>query len=82
MGYWGGIDPEGNIAKKYKTMEVEKEPGVAGGKFTVIHPDDIKEMYDDFYRFLASNGVDGVKTDAQFFLDLMLHARIDHHGLW
>ncbi|KAI5370983.1 Putative glycosyl hydrolase 36, aldolase-type TIM barrel, glycoside hydrolase superfamily [Septoria linicola] len=74
LGYWGGIDPEGKIAQNYKTIEVEKEPGVAGGKFTVVAAEDAKRMYDDFYSFLASAGVDSVKTDAQFFLDLLLHA--------
>jgi hypothetical protein len=74
LGYWGGIDPNGNIAKTYKTIEVEKEPGVAGGKFHVVAAEDAKRMYDDFYRFLLQSGVDSVKTDAQFFLDLLLHA--------
>jgi hypothetical protein len=74
LGYWGGIDPNGEIAKTYKTRVVEKESGVAGGKFTVVDPSDAKRMYDDFYKFLSSSGIDSVKTDAQFFLDLLLHA--------
>lgn len=74
LGYWGGIDPNGKIAKTYKTIEVDKEPGVAGGKFTVVAAEDAQRMYDDFYSFLSSNGVDSVKTDAQFFLDMLLHA--------
>lgn len=74
LGYWGGIDPEGEIAKNYKTIKVEKEPGVAGGTFTVVAAEDAKRMYEDFYSFLSSAGVDSVKTDAQFFLDLLLHA--------
>ena len=74
LGYWGGIDPNGSIAKNYKTIEVEKEPGVAGGTFTVVAAEDAQRMYDDFYRFLSSNGIDSVKTDAQFFLDMLLHA--------
>jgi len=74
LGYWGGIDPEGRIAKNYKTIEVEKEAGVAGGIFTVVAAEDAKRMYDNFYEFLALSGIDSVKTDAQFFLDLVLHA--------
>ncbi|KIX93977.1 uncharacterized protein Z520_10314 [Fonsecaea multimorphosa CBS 102226] len=72
MGYWGGISPEGNIAKKYKTLEVTFRDGtpMAGRKLT-IHPDDIHRMYDDFYRFLSNAGVTGVKTDVQFSLDLL-----------
>lgn len=74
LGYWGGIDSEGWIAQNYKTIEVEKEPGVAGGKFTVVAAEDAQRMYNDFYQFLSQAGVDSVKTDAQFFLDLLLHA--------
>ncbi|KAF7193405.1 putative galactinol--sucrose galactosyltransferase 2 [Pseudocercospora fuligena] len=74
LGYWGGIDPEGWIAQNYKTIQVEKEPGVAGGVFTVVAPEDANRMYNDFYAFLSDSGVDSVKTDAQFFLDLLLHA--------
>ena len=74
LGYWGAIDPNGKIAETYKTIQVEMEPGVAGGMFTVVAPEDAQKMYDDFYRFLSENGIDGVKTDAQMFLDMVLHA--------
>ncbi|EEH41614.1 hypothetical protein PAAG_03177 [Paracoccidioides lutzii Pb01] len=46
LGYWGGISPDGQIAKTYKTKIVKKVDGVAGG-------------------------IDSVKTDAQFFLDML-----------
>jgi hypothetical protein len=73
LGYWGGISPGGNLAKKYKTKVVRKsaigrEPA---GSFTVIKGEDAEQFYDDFYKFLLSCRVDSVKTDAQFFLDLL-----------
>jgi len=74
LGYWGGVAADSPIARKYKTIEVEKESGVAGGKFTVVAAEDAKRMYNDFYSFLSESGIDSVKTDAQFFLDLLLHA--------
>jgi hypothetical protein len=74
FGYWGGVDPNGEIAAKYKTVEVEKEAGAAGGFFTVVAAEDAKRMYNDFYAFLSESGVDSVKTDAQFFIDLLLNA--------
>ncbi|KAK0945799.1 hypothetical protein LTR29_002655 [Friedmanniomyces endolithicus] len=74
LGYWGGVSPDGSIASKYKTIQVEKQAGVAAGKFTVVAASDAKQMYDDFYSFLSASGVDSVKTDAQFFLDLLEHA--------
>jgi hypothetical protein len=69
FGYWGGIAPEGRIAKDYKTDIVRLKDGVAGGKVTVVAESDVDRMYKDFYQFLSSCGVDSVKTDAQFFLD-------------
>ncbi|KAF2173165.1 glycoside hydrolase family 36 protein [Zasmidium cellare ATCC 36951] len=74
LGYWGGIEPNGWIAKNYKTIEVEKEAGVAGGTFTVVAAEDASRMYNDFYKFLSESGIDSVKTDAQCFLDLLQHA--------
>ncbi|KAH9826905.1 glycoside hydrolase family 36 protein, partial [Teratosphaeria destructans] len=56
------------------------EDGVAGGAFTIVAADDAQRLYDDFYRFLAQNGIDSAKTDAQFFLDL-LHRAPDRRAL-
>ncbi|KAL9621159.1 MAG: hypothetical protein Q9160_004410 [Pyrenula sp. 1 TL-2023] len=71
LGYWGGISSEGKLASTYKTKEVKKQDGIAGGTMLTIDPDDAHRMYDDFYSFLSSAGIDSVKTDAQFFLDLL-----------
>ncbi|KAK7518982.1 raffinose synthase protein-like protein Sip1 [Phyllosticta citriasiana] len=69
LGYWGGISPDGLIAKTYKTVEVQKKDGVSGGKMLVVDEEDVWRMYQDFYSFLQLSGIDSVKTDAQFFLD-------------
>lgn len=74
-GYWGGLSPSGTIAKTYKTCEVEKQPGIVGGKMLAVDPVDIHRMYDDFYAFLSSCGVTSVKTDVQFYLDLLSSTR-------
>lgn len=71
MGYWGGISPNGELAKKYKTKKVVLEDPVAGGTILAIDPDDILRFFDDFYAYLTSTGIDSVKTDAQFYLDLL-----------
>lgn len=41
---------------------------------TVVAEGDVRRFYDDFYRFLSSCGVDGVKTDAQCLLDALTSA--------
>ncbi|KAF2476544.1 raffinose synthase protein-like protein Sip1 [Lindgomyces ingoldianus] len=69
FGYWGGIAPEGKIAKEYKTVSVKKKDGVSGGKMLVVAEEDVGRFYKDFYQFLSSAGIDSVKTDGQFFLD-------------
>ncbi|KAI0428887.1 raffinose synthase Sip1 [Xylaria sp. FL1042] len=69
LGYWGGISPRGDIAQQYQTVQVRREGWKVGGPMTVIANADVERFYDDFYRFLLSCGVDGVKTDAQFMID-------------
>ncbi|KAF2786971.1 glycoside hydrolase family 36 protein [Melanomma pulvis-pyrius CBS 109.77] len=69
FGYWGGIAPDGKIAKEYKTVSVQKKDGVSGGKMLVVAEEDVGRFYKDFYQFLNSAGIDSVKTDAQFFVD-------------
>lgn len=71
MGYWGGIAPDGELAQQYKLKEVDRKDSVAGGRMLAIDPDDINRFYNDFYSFLTSAGVDAVKTDAQFYIDLL-----------
>ena len=71
MGYWGGISPHGELARNYKTKSVCTRDLVPGGSMLAVDPEDIQRFYDDFYSFLASAGIDGVKTDVQFFLDLL-----------
>ncbi|KAJ5734425.1 Aldolase-type TIM barrel [Penicillium malachiteum] len=80
LGYWGGICPDSEITEHYKTKEVKvKDPAAGGpiahdiadGKILAIDPEDIQRFYDDFYKYLVSVGVDSVKADAQFFIDLL-----------
>lgn len=80
LGYWGGICPDGDLAKRYKTKEVKiRDPASGGpiadnipdGKILAIDPDDVRRFYDDFYGYLKSIRVDSVKADAQFFIDLL-----------
>lgn len=80
LGYWGGISPDGDLAQRYQTKEVKlKDPEADGpiaqnvpdGKILAIDPEAVQRFYDDFYSFLSSAGVDSVKTDAQFFIDLL-----------
>jgi hypothetical protein len=80
LGYWAGLAPEGPLAKRYKTVEIIREDGErrhlpTGGKMTVVAKEDTEKFYDEFYRFLSSCGIDGVKTDAQYMLDTWVSPR-------
>ncbi|KAI9171730.1 Inosine-5'-monophosphate dehydrogenase [Paramyrothecium foliicola] len=85
LGYWGGISPEGKIAKAYKTIRVRRDDPDPhnlpfDGMMTVVAKDDVHRLYDDFYKFLSSCGIDAVKTDAQYMMDTWVSAsaRRDH----
>ncbi|KAI1298238.1 raffinose synthase Sip1 [Xylaria venustula] len=71
LGYWGGISPSGDIAQQYQTVEVRRDDWKTSGPMTVVANADVERFYNDFYRFLLSCGVDGVKTDAQFMIDTL-----------
>lgn len=80
LGYWAGLSPDGALAKKYETDVVVREDQnrrwlPLGGKMTVVGKKDVHRFYDDFYRFLSSCGIDGVKTDAQFMTDTWVSAK-------
>jgi hypothetical protein len=74
IGYWAGLAPDGPLAKRYKTVEVTRsdseidQPPV-DNKMTIVAKEETEKFYDDFYRFLSSCGVDGVKTDGQYIVD-------------
>ncbi|KAJ1327702.1 raffinose synthase [Microdochium nivale] len=79
LGYWGGISPTGPLARQYNTVEVEREdsgrPDVPlHGNMTIIGKDDVARFYNDFYAFLEDCGIDGVKTDVQFMVDMLKSA--------
>lgn len=74
LGYWGAVSPDGKIAKEYETIKVKKVSNAIGDEWTVVAEDDVKRFYEDFYGFLSSNGIDSVKTDAQFQLDELTSA--------
>lgn len=80
FGYWGGISPGGDLPQQYTTKEVKiRDPAADGpiaqsipdGKITVIDPCDVQRFFDEFYSFLTAAGVDSIKADTQFFIDLL-----------
>ncbi len=80
QGYWDGLDPEGDLAKKYEQLEtpVENSKGEKTGRnFHMIKNDVIERFYNDFHASLADAGVDFLKVDNQMSLEWFLK---DHYG--
>ncbi|KAK4032813.1 glycoside hydrolase [Parachaetomium inaequale] len=76
LGYWAGLAPSGPLAKRYKTIQVtrndtEKSHNPINNTMTLVAPSDVQTFYNDFYTFLASCSIDGVKTDGQYMLDTL-----------
>lgn len=77
MGYWGGISPDGKLARLYRTrhVNVRRDAIIADASMLVIDPVHASKMYNEFYSFLSYCGIDSVKADAQFALDELTSAR-------
>ncbi|KAK4144385.1 putative galactinol--sucrose galactosyltransferase 6 [Dichotomopilus funicola] len=76
LGYWGGIAPDGPLARRYKTIQAicdsTSQPRVPDKiNLTLIAPSDVQGFYNDFYAFLTSCSITGVKTDAQYRVDTL-----------
>ncbi|KAK4197111.1 family 36 putative glycoside hydrolase [Triangularia verruculosa] len=76
FGHWGGMANDGKLAKVYAMRTFKRREGIflGGGTMTTVDGNDAERLYDDFYKFLADAGVDGVKVDTQSFLDYGEHA--------
>ncbi|TGO35112.1 hypothetical protein BHYA_0170g00250 [Botrytis hyacinthi] len=74
FGYWGGIDPESEVGRKYKLRWVEINNSRRSGMW-VVNACDVRRFYDDFYSFLVSCGINVVKLDTQGLLDDLKNAK-------
>ena len=54
FGYWGGISPSGDVAKRYKTRQVkmQRDGFKSVTTMTVVDAEDAYRIFEDFYRFL------------------------------
>ncbi|KAK5090291.1 hypothetical protein LTR05_000463 [Lithohypha guttulata] len=77
FGYWGCISPDhGAIKDKYKLRKIMLAEGTpAAGERYTIDAADVHRFYFDFYSFLSQSGISAVKTDVQFYLDLLVNTK-------
>jgi hypothetical protein len=74
LGYWAGLSHDTELAKTYKTRMTRCKVRLSvTTDVLIVDPVDVHRMYDDFYAFLRSEGVDFVKTDVQHLLAMLVN---------
>lgn len=79
--YWGGINPEGELAKKYKYFKSWSDirPWLEGDNSQDCHaidPEDIGAFYEELHSYLKAEGADFLKIDGQSSLDLFTEGNV------
>jgi raffinose synthase len=68
-GYWGGVDPQSPLGRKYHVLEADGmiRPWIAGKKdrLYLINPGQASRFYTEFHQALKASGVDLIKVDGQ-----------------
>ncbi|KAK9454575.1 raffinose synthase or seed imbibition protein Sip1-domain-containing protein [Dipodascopsis uninucleata] len=64
LGYWNGIDPNGDIAKKYEIIKCQ----AYNNDIYVVSESDVNRFYNDFYSYLYECGITVVKADVQMHI--------------
>ncbi|KAL9224432.1 hypothetical protein vseg_000462 [Gypsophila vaccaria] len=84
-GYWGGVRPGVKEMEEYESLikfpnvskgVVENEPMWKSDPIKVhglglMNPKNVYKFYSDLHKYLASNGIDGVKVDVQCILETL-----------
>ncbi|MDE6030377.1 MAG: hypothetical protein K2G32_02020, partial [Oscillospiraceae bacterium] len=84
-GYWCGIKPDGELAKKYRLIKNEANIRPWEEKEVIqdiyfIHPDEAERFYEEFHSYLHSEGADMLKIDGQSAMDLFTKGKIGQGG--
>lgn len=74
-GYWGGIKPDGEVAKRYNLIgnkanirPWEEEEHIQ--PLYLVAPDEIEQFYEELHSYLHEQGADMLKIDGQSALEL------------
>ncbi len=79
-GYWAGIKPDGELAKKYRLIENEGnirpwEDEEHISKLYLIDPEQAEDFYEGIHSYLHSQGADMLKIDGQSAMDLFTYGK-------
>jgi len=75
QGYWTGLLPGGELAKKYGIIENSNviRPWITPHKWEhlcLVNPERAGQFFEDFYEALANEGIDFLKVDGQSATEL------------
>ena len=76
QGYWAGLNPDGPLAARYRTVRNRGDIRPwrpAEIDLHLVHPDDAYRFYHDFHRYLREQGADLVKVDGQSATEVFTH---------
>lgn len=74
VGFWRGVNPEGELATRYKCTPSLIAPFPYENpnpmiNFNMVNPSEIRRFYEEYYTILREQGVDMVKVDGQAGLE-------------
>jgi len=80
-GYWGGINPEGELAKRYSyiTNNANIRPWEETERYQdiyLISPDEAEKFYEELHSYLYKSGIDMIKVDGQSTMDLFTSGKL------
>ncbi|MCM1047432.1 MAG: alpha-galactosidase [Clostridiales bacterium] len=80
-GYWGGINPDAELAKRYSYIinnanirpweEIERCQDIY-----LISPDEVEKFYEELHSYIYEMGIDMVKIDGQSTMDLFTDGKL------
>lgn len=85
LGYWNGMSPSSWISQNYTMLPITmRKITVPRGleAMHVVDPREIARMYDEFYKYLAAEGITVVKCDVQASPDDISHSFPKERQLW
>lgn len=85
LGYWNGMSPDSSISQQYSMIPITmRKVNVPNGleQIHAVDSNDIRRMYDDFYKYLSSEGITVVKCDVQGTPDDISHSFPEQRKIW
>lgn len=81
-GYWNGIDPNSGSFESYQFERINQGERGDDESFYIVTAKFVKSFYDDFYKYLSSQGVNLIKADYLASFDSIKCNEVEHLQWW